>query len=90
MRTSFKIKAADYKKVIAQADVRVEGEFRRGGAHGYVDRGALPFEQVRTWLLPPEEEGEYYVHYSDKRMPLGDFGALHISNDVRERGSSIS
>ena len=87
VRTSFKIKAADYKKVIAQADVRVEGEFRPLGAHMVTfDRGALPFEQVRTWLLPPEEEGEYYVHYSDKRMPLGDFGALHISNDVRERG----
>lgn len=68
-------------------DVRVEGEFRPLGAHMVTfDRGALPFEQVRTWLLPPEEEGEYYVHYSDKRMPLGDFGALHISNDVRERG----
>ena len=51
---NFKIKAADYKKVISVADTNVSGQMHMAGSHFVsFDSSVLPYEKIRTWYLPP-------------------------------------
>lgn len=57
---NFRIRLADYERVIGAADRNVRGTFYVFGSHMLtLDHGALPYVQVRSWFFPPEAEGEF-------------------------------
>ena len=59
---NFRIRLADYERVIGAADRNVHGTFYALGAHLVtLEPNVLPFRQVRGWFLPPEADGEYAV-----------------------------
>lgn len=57
---NFRIRLADYERVIGAADRNVRGTFYVSGSHMLtLDHGALPYAQVRSWFFPPEADGEF-------------------------------
>ena len=57
---NFRIRLADYERVIGAADRNVRGTFYVFGSHMLtLDHGALPYAQVRSWFFPPEADGEF-------------------------------
>lgn len=57
---NFRIRLADYERVIGAADRNVRGTFYVFGTHMLtLDHGALPYAQVRSWFFPPEADGEF-------------------------------
>ena len=85
---NFKIKVADYKKVISVADTNVSGQVHMAGSH-FVSLGAdvLPYEKIRTWYLPPiKEEDEYETGNDDTVIVLDKLGDMKVSQAVWERG----
>ena len=59
---SFKIRASDYKRILAVADLCVHGTFH--AVCGYFvtfDPAVLPPEQVTGWYLPPEDADDIVV-----------------------------
>lgn len=57
---NFRIRLADYERVIGAADRTVRGTFYVFGSHMLtLDHDALPYAQVRSWFFPPEAEGEF-------------------------------
>jgi hypothetical protein len=85
---NFKIKTADYRKVISVADTTVSGQLYMAGSHFVsFDPGALPYEKVRTWYLPPiKEEDEYEVGSDGTAFLLDKLGDMPVSPTVWERG----
>ena len=87
---SFKIKLADYKRIIAVADTHVSGEFFLAGSHFVTfDEDAIPFEKVITWFRAPINPEDEYVEGDDEQFfhldHLEDMGA---SVAVAERGTN--
>ena len=84
----FKIKADDYKRVIGLADIRVSGQFRSAGSHLVTfDRRALPYDQFRSWVLPPrDDDTEYFVRFDEEDIDLDHLDAWRVDPGVRERG----
>lgn len=65
---NFRIRLADYERVIGAADTAVRGTFYALGAHLVtLEPNVLPFRQVRGWFLPPEADGEYAVGHGPGR-----------------------
>lgn len=57
---SFKIKLSDYKKVIAQVDTGVEGEFHFVGSHAVTfDKSAINYSKIINWFKALENEDDY-------------------------------
>lgn len=57
---NFRIRLANYERVIGVVDTTVRGTFYVFGSHMLtLDHGALPYAQVRSWFFPPEAEGEF-------------------------------
>lgn len=85
---NFKIKVADYKKVISVADTNVSGQFYMAESHFVsFDPTALPYEQIRAWYMPPlKEEDEYEIGNDDTVIVLDRLLAMNISQGVWERG----
>ncbi len=85
---NFKIRLADYKRVIALADTDVRGQFYPAGSHLVTfDADALAPEKVRTWFLPPTaEDGAYIVGQDGASFPLSDLSSLGADIAVAERG----
>ena len=85
---NFKIRIADYKRVIAVADTDVHGSFFMAGSHFVTfDPDTLPAEQVRTWYLPPAGGDEEFVSGNDDvSFPLSDLKSMDVSETVAERG----
>ena len=84
----FKIRPEDYKRVIGLADTRVSGRFCRVDSYLVTfDRRALPYGRFRTWVLPPEPDGEYLTGYGDERVDLSDRGTWPFDAGVLERGA---
>ena len=85
---NFKIKVADYKKVISVADTNVSGQLYMAESHFVsFEPTVLPYEQIRAWYLPPlKEEDEYEVSNDDTVIALDRLLAMKISRDVWERG----
>ena len=66
---NFRIRLADYERVIGAADRNVRGTFYALGAHLVtLEPNVLPFQQVRGWFLPPEADGEYAVGHGPGRV----------------------
>lgn len=56
---NFRIRLADYQRVIGVADTAVHGTFYTLGAHLVtLEPNVLPYAQVRSWFFPPEADGE--------------------------------
>lgn len=56
---NFRIRLADYKRVIARVDTDVRGQFFLAGSHLVTfDREVLPPEKIWSWFQAPEEDGE--------------------------------
>ena len=85
---NFKIKVADYKKVISVADTHVSGQMHMAGSHFVsFDASVLPYEKVRTWYLPPvKPEDEYETGNDDTVIALDKLGDMKVSQAVWERG----
>lgn len=86
---SFKIKASDYKKVIAVINTEVHGQFFMVGSHFVTfDADALPATQAVRWFKAPEnEEDEYIIAEGESNsFPLGDLKEMNIDSAVAERG----
>ena len=63
---TFKIRLADYKRVIGRAQTRLTGEFFHAGAYLLAfDPAALSREAASTWFWPPAPEGEVFASASD-------------------------
>lgn len=85
---TFKIKVADYKKVIGVADTDVSGKLYLAGSHFVsFDPNSLPYEKLRTWYLPPvKEEDAYEVGSDDTAFLLENIGDMQTSQAIWERG----
>ena len=86
---NFKIKIADYKRVIAVVDTKVKGRFSMAGSHFVTfDRDALPAQKVRAWFKAPMKEGEEFVSGSDDTtFSLDDLSGMKVSAAIAERGA---
>ncbi len=85
---NFKIKVADYKKVISVADTNVSGQMCMADTH-FISfrRGVLPYEKIRTWYLPPvQEEDEYETGNDDMAFSLDKLSDMKVSPAIWERG----
>ena len=85
---NFKIKVADYKKVISVADTNVSGQMHMAGSHFIsFDSSVLPYEKIRTWYLPPiKEEDVYETGNDDTAFALDKLGDMQVSQVIWERG----
>ncbi|MBQ2780234.1 MAG: hypothetical protein IJF42_01575 [Clostridia bacterium] len=85
---NFKIRASDYKRVIAVADMQVHGEFFAAGSHFVTfDRDTLPPEKIITWYKAPTKEGDDFISSSDDTaFPLDKLADMNIDPAVAERG----
>ena len=85
---TFKIKLADYKRVIHRADTRVEGTLTMADNHFItVDPETLSFEQVQGWLMPPPEPAEVVVGSGgDDPFPLDVLAESGIPQEIAARG----
>ena len=82
---NFRIRLADYERVIGAADRNVRGTFYALGAHLVtLEPNVLPFQQVRGWFLPPEADGEYAVGHGPG--PVYALEQLSIPAGVAEKG----
>ena len=85
---NFKIKVADYKRVISIANTEVSGSLHMAGSHFVsFDASVLPYEKVRTWYLPPvKPEDEYESGNDDTVITLDKLDGMKISQAVWDRG----
>lgn len=85
---NFRIKLADYKRVIAVADTAVYGEFYVAGSHFVTfDRAAIPAEKAALWFMAPDKpEDEYASGQDETSFPLSDLKAMKAPNPAVERG----
>lgn len=84
---NFKIKPADYKKVISVADIAVCGQFHFALSHLVsFDPNALPYEKARTWYLPPAQEDEFETSTDDTVFHLEKLGEMDASDAIWGRG----
>lgn len=84
---NFRIRLADYERVIGVADTAVHGTFYTLGAYVFTpERNALPFRQVRSWFFPPEAEGEFVTGHGPG--PVYALEQLSIPAGVAEKGRS--
>lgn len=85
---NFKIKVADYKKVISVADTNVSGQLHIAGSHfASFDPAVLPYEKIRSWFLPPvKAEDEYETGNDDAAFTLDKLGDMKVSQAIFERG----
>ena len=85
---SFKIKPADYKKVIDVINTNVKGDFYLAGSHIVsFDKNAIPFSKVLTWFKAPENDEDYVSGNDDTNsFLLDDLSKMKISPDSADRG----
>lgn len=85
---TFKIKASDYKRVIAVADTAVSGRFYMAGrCFVTFDRAVLPVSKVLSWYEAPSgEEDEIISGSDDTTFRLDDLKEMNVSTGVKERG----
>ena len=85
---NFKIKVADYKKVISVADTNVSGQLHMAGSHFIsFDTSVLPYEKIRSWFLPPmKAEDEYETGNDDTAFTLDKLSNMKVSQVIFERG----
>ena len=82
---NFRIKLADYKRVIAVADTAVHGEFYVAGSHFVTfDRAAIPAEKAALWFMAPDKpEDEYASGQDETSFPLSDLKEMKAPNPAQ-------
>lgn len=85
---NFKIKIADYKKVIAVVDTTVHGELFMAGSHFVAfDPAVIPVRQIVTWFkAPPKEDDEFVSSTDDSSFRLDDLKGMNVTSAIAERG----
>lgn len=85
---NFKIKVAEYKKVIAVCNTDVRGQFYLAGSHFVAfDPAVLPAEQVSLWFRGPAgEDDEYASGSDDTAFRLDDLAGFEIRDTIAQRG----
>jgi len=85
---NFKIKVADYKKVIGVVDTNISGQLHMAGSHFVsFDASVLSYEKIRTWYLPPvKPEDEFETGNDDTVIILDKLGDMKVSQAIWERG----
>lgn len=84
---TFKIKLADYKRVIGLVDTKVEGQLMFAGSHCVsFDPKTIPYEKIRTWYKAPSPTEEYASGDEGELFPLNDLNKLHVKPAIFERG----
>lgn len=85
---NFKIRVADYHRVIAVADTKVKGKFHMAGSHFVTfDPVTLPIDKVRTWFMAPaKEEEEYASGNDDAEFSLDNLRGMNVSTTIADRG----
>lgn len=83
---NFRIRPADYQRIIARADTDVRGQFFLAGSHLVTfDRTVLPPDKVRSWFQAPEEE-EYLQGSDESAFPLAEPLEMGVTPAAAERG----
>lgn len=86
---NFKIRLADYKRVIAVADTHICGKLYNAGSHFVAfGRDVLPREKMSLWFMPPAEENEdeYACGDCDEEYMLDDPCSFGFSPAVADKG----
>lgn len=85
---NFRIRLADYKRVIAVADTDVHGQFFSAGSHFVTfDRDALSPQKIVTWFKAPAKEEDVFASGSDdSAFLLDNLKEQPIDSAVAERG----
>ena len=85
---NFKIKVADYKRVIGVADTNVSGQLHMAGSHFVsFDPAVIPYEKIRSWFLPPvKAEDEYESGNDDTSFSLDKLEEMGATYTIFERG----
>lgn len=85
---NFKIKVADYKKIISVADTNVSGQMYIAGSHFVsFDSSVLPYEKICTWYLPPVKPEDIFESGNDDTViTLDKLVDMKVSQAVWERG----
>lgn len=85
---NFKIKIADYKRVIAVVNTSISGQFHMAGSHFVTfERSTLPKEQISLWFkAPAKEDDEYISSTDDSSFRLDDLNTMKITPAIAERG----
>lgn len=85
---NFKIRVADYQKVISVADTNVSGKLYIAGDHFLsFDRTTLPYSKLRAWFLPPvEEEDPYETGNDDTAFFLENLREMDVTPEIFDRG----
>lgn len=85
---NFKIKIADYKRVIAVVNTSISGQFHMAGSHFVTfERSTLPKEQISLWFkAPAKEDDEYVSSTDDSSFRLDDLNTMKITPAIAERG----
>lgn len=85
---TFKIKVADYKKIISVADTEVSGQLHIAGSHFVsFDPTVLSYEKIRSWYMPPvNAEDEYESGNDDTGFSLDKLSEMNASPVIFERG----
>ena len=84
----FKIKVADYKKVVGVADTDVSGQLLIADSHFVsFDPTVLPYEKIRSWYLPPvKAEDEFETGNDNTGFSLDTLSEMNASPAIFERG----
>lgn len=83
---NFRIRLADYKRVIARVDTDIRGQFFLAGSHLVTfDRTVLPPDKVRSWFQAPEEE-EYLQGSDESAFPLAEPLEMGVTPAAADRG----
>ena len=87
VKRSFKINLSDYKRVISVANTEVKGELFFGGSNLIAfEKNVIPYEKVRGWFMPPENEEDIVSGYDDTGFILGDWKSFDAKPEVIEKG----
>ena len=83
----FKIKPADYKRVISVADTTVAGKMHFLEEHVVsFDPLVLPYEKIRTWFIGGEDEEPYEIVSDDLGFSLNELERMDVTKQVFDKG----
>lgn len=85
---SFKIKASEYKRVIAVVDTTVNGDLYMAMSHLVsFDKNVIPYDKILSWFKAPENDDEYiYGDDNTDSFLLDDLSTMNIPSHIAERG----
>lgn len=87
---NFKIKVADYKRVISVADTDVHGQFFMDGSHFVTfERETLPRSKVLTWYSAPAMDDEFVSGSDNTSFSLNTLSGMGAGSEVVARGGEL-